>query len=111
MKNMPTTLQEAIIHFSDFDNCQRFMIESRWSDGKARCPQCDSEKVTYLQAARLYKCYGKHPRPKFSLKVGTVFEDSPVSLEKWLPAVWLVVNCRNGISSHEIGRALGMSQK
>jgi transposase-like protein len=107
----PKTLQEAIKHFSEYENCRQFMISVRWLDGNVRCPACGSEKVTYLQKAKLYKCYGDHPRPKFSLKIGTVFEDSPVALEKWLPAVWLVVNCKNGVSSHEIGRALGVTQK
>lgn len=87
------------------------MIAVRWPDGKVRCPQCDSEKVTYLKTARLYRCYGDHPRQKFSLKVGTVFEDSPIGLDKWLPAVWLLVNCKNGISSYEVGRDLGVTQK
>ena len=105
------TLQEAIQHFSDFDNCREFMIAVRWADGKVRCPYCDSEKVTYLAKARLYRCYGDHPKQKFSLKVGTVFEDSPIALEKWLPAVWMLVNCRNGVSSYEIHRAVGVTQK
>jgi transposase-like protein len=107
----PNTLQEAIVYFSDFENCQRFMIEIRWPDGKVRCPHCQSEKVTYLATARLWKCYGKHPRAKFSLKVGTVFEDSPIGLEKWFCAMWLVVNCKNGVSSYEIHRALKVTQK
>jgi transposase-like protein len=107
----PKTLQEAVQFFTDFENCRQFMIAVRWPDGIMRCPTCGSEKVTYLQKARLYKCYGDHPRPKFSLKVGTVFEDSPIALEKWLPAFWLVVNCKNGISSWEIHRALGVTQK
>jgi transposase-like protein len=107
----PTTLQEAIQYFTDFENCRQFMVAVRWLDGKVRCPACGSEKVTYLQKARLYKCYGDHPKPKFSLKVGAVFEDSPIALEKWLPAVWLVVNCKNGVSSWELHRALGVTQK
>jgi hypothetical protein len=107
----PQTLQEAIQYFTNFENCREFMVAIRWSDGKVRCPHCDSEKVTYLQAARLYKCYGDHPKPKFSLKVGTVFEDSPIPLEKWLPAVWVIVNCKNGISSYELSRDLGVTQK
>jgi transposase-like protein len=107
----PKTLQEAIQYFSDFGNCQRFMIANRWADGKVRCPQCGSEEVNYLPNARVYKCYENHPRQKFSLKVGTVFEDSPIPLEKWLPAVWLLVSCKNGISSYEIHRALGVTQK
>lgn len=105
------TLQQAIQHFSDYDNCREFMIEVRWPDGKVRCPACDSEKVTYLANARLYRCYGDHPKQKFSFKVGTVFEDSPIPLEKWLPAVWLLCNCKNGVSSWEIHRALGITQK
>jgi transposase-like protein len=107
----PQTLQEAIQYFTDFENCRKFMIAVRWLDGKVRCPACGSEKVTYLQKARLYKCYGDHPKPKFSLKVGTVFEDSPIALEKWLPAVWVVVNCKNGVSSWELHRSLGVTQK
>src|SRR5713101_1921719 len=107
----PKTLQDAIVYFKDFENCQKFMVNLRWADGKVRCPQCGSEKVTYLANARIWKCYGKHERPKFSLKVGTIFEDSPIPLEKWLPAMWLLVNCKNGISSYEIGRDLGVTQK
>src|SRR5713101_6013616 len=107
----PVTLQEAIQFFGEYENCRQFMIAVRWSDGKVRCPVCDSEKITYLEKARLYRCYGDHPKQKFSLKVGTVFEDSPIPLEKWLPAVWLVVNCKNGISSYELHRALGVTQK
>src|ERR1700681_4447189 len=107
----PTTLQAAIQHFSDYDNCRKFMIGVRWLDEIVRCPRCQSEKVTYLEKARLYRCYGDHPKQKFSLKVGTVFEDSPIPLDKWLPAVWLLVSCKNGISSYEIGRALGVTQK
>jgi transposase-like protein len=80
-------------------------------DGIVRCPRCQSDKVTYLEKARVYRCYGDHPKQKFSLKVGTVFEDSPIPLEKWLPAVWLHVNSKNGISSYELHRALGVTQK
>lgn len=87
------------------------MISVRWLDGKVRCPICESEKVTYLEKARVYRCYGKHPRQKFSLKVGTVFEDSPIGLDKWLPAVWMISNCKNGVSSHELARHLGVTQK
>jgi len=107
----PQTLQEAIQFFSNYENCRQFMISVRWSDGKVRCPYCDSEKVTYLEKARLYRCYENHPKQKFSLKIGTVYEDSPIPLEKWLPATWLLANCRNGISSYEIHRALGVTQK
>lgn len=107
----PKTLQLAIQAFSDYENCRQFMIAVRWPDGKVRCPTCDSEEVTYLEKARVYRCYEKHPRQKFSLKIGTVFEDSPVPLEKWLPALWMLINDRNGISSWELHRALGVCQK
>ncbi len=107
----PKTLQAAIIHFANLDNCQKLMVEVRWPDGIVRCPQCDSEKVTYLAKQRRWKCYGKHPKPQFSAKVGTIFEDSPLGLDKWLSAVWLIVNAKNGISSYEIHRALGVTQK
>ena len=105
------SLQDAIIHFSDYENCRKFMISVRWADGIVRCPYCGSEKVTYLEKAKLYRCYGKHNRQKFSLKVGTIFEDSPIGLDKWLCAVWLIVNCKNGISSYELHRSIGVTQK
>ena len=107
----PTTLLEAIQYFSDPENCRQFIIAVRWPDGVVKCPRCQSEKVTYLEKAKVYQCYGKHAKSKFSLKVGTVFEDSPIGLDKWLPAAWLLSNCRNGISSYELHRSLGVSQK
>src|SRR5471030_308870 len=107
----PRTLQDAIIHFQEYDNCKEFMMDLRWPDGKVKCPHCNSEKVTYLEKARVWKCYGKHDRPRFSLKTGTIFEDSPLGLDKWLAAVWLIVNCKNGISSYEVQRDLGVTQK
>jgi transposase-like protein len=107
----PKTLQQAIQFFSEYENCRQFMVSVRWSDGMVRCPYCGSEKVTYLEKARLYRCYGDHPKQKFSLKIGTVFEDSPIALEKWLPALWLIVSCKNGISSYEVAAALGITQK
>src|SRR5205823_8915668 len=87
------------------------MNEMRWPDGAVRCPTCNSDRVTYLANARRWKCYNRHPRAQFSLKVGTIFEDSPIGLEKWLPALWLLTNCKNGISSYELARALGVTQK
>jgi transposase-like protein len=107
----PRTLQEAIQFFSNFENCKTFMVALRWPDSKVKCPTCGSEKVSWLEKARLWKCYSKHGRPKFSLKTGTIFEDSPLSLEKWLPVMWMLVNCKNGISSWEIHRAMGVTQK
>jgi hypothetical protein len=105
------TLQQAIQHFADPENCRRFMVFMRWPDGTPRCPYCGSSKLTWLAKAKVYRCYGDHKRQKFSLKVGTVFEDSPIGLETWLPAVWLLCNAKNGISSYELHRALGVTQK
>jgi transposase-like protein len=107
----PLTLLEAISHFSDSENCRKFMIAVRWADGIVRCPTCGSDKVIYMDTAKLYNCRTRHAKQKFSLKVGTIFEDSPISLEKWLPAVWLIVAAKNGISSYEVSRALGVTQK
>jgi transposase-like protein len=107
----PKTLQDAIIFFSDYANCHKAVVEIRWPDGVVRCPHCGSEKVTYMENARRWKCYGDHPKPQFSLKVGTIFEDSPIPLQKWLPALWLLTGCKNGISSYELARALGVTQK
>lgn len=107
----PKTLLEAIKFFSDKENCRQFMISVRWADGVVRCPTCGSEGVTYLATANVYKCKTVHPKQKFSLKVGTVFEDSPIGLDKWLPASWMLSNCKNGISSYELSRDLGVTQK
>lgn len=108
---IPKTLLETVRFYSNPDNCRQHMIAVRWLDGVVRCPTCGSDKVTFLQAANLYKCYGRHARQKFSLKVGTVFEDSPIGLDKWLPVVWLLANAKNGISSYEIARSIGVTQK
>ena len=105
------TLRDATIYFSDYDHCKDFMTELRWPDGKVKCPVCGGEKVCYLAKNRLWKCYVIHPKPRFTLKTGTIFEDSPISLEKWLPAVWMLLNAKNGMSSWELHRALGVTQK
>lgn len=105
------TLQQAIQHFGDKENCRKFMVFVRWPDGNVQCPICGSTKVTWLAKANVYRCYGDHPKQKFSLKIGTVFEDSPIGLDKWLPAVWLLSNSKNGISSYELHRAIGVTQK
>jgi transposase-like protein len=105
------TLRDAILYFADFEHCRQFMVELRWPDGKVKCPQCGSDKVCYLAKNRVWKCYAIHPKPRFTLKTGTIFEDSPIPLEKWLPAVWMLLNCKNGISSWELHRAIGVSQK
>jgi transposase-like protein len=107
----PKTLLEAVQYFSDHENCRKFMVSVRWADEIVRCPHCGNDKVSYLEKAKLYFCPVNHPKQKFSLKVGTIFEDSPIPLEKWLPAAWLIANCKNGISSYEIARAIGVTQK
>lgn len=107
----PKTLREAIIFFADYENCHKAVTVIRWPDGVVKCPTCGSDHVTYMASVRRWKCYGEHPKPQFSLKVGTVFEDSAVGLEKWLPALWLLTNCKNGVSSYELARALGVTQK
>lgn len=106
----PETLLEAINFFSDPDVCQDFMVTLRWPNGVV-CPTCGSRDVGYVASRRVWNCRNKHPRKQFSIKVGTIFEDSPIPLEKWLPAMWLIANDKNGISSYEVGRALGVTQK
>ena len=96
----PKTLMEAIVYFSHYENCHDFLVSIRWPHGVA-CPHCGSDHVTYLHKQRRWKCYAKHPRPQFSLKTGTIFEESAVGLDKWLCALWLIVNAKNGISSYE----------
>ena len=107
----PKTLVEAVRYFSDFERCREFMMELRWPDGTVTCTRCGSERVKWLANPRVWKCYEKHQRPTFSLKTGTVFEDSPIGIDKWIAAVWLVANCKNGISSYEMARDLGVTQK
>src|ERR1051326_5286806 len=108
--NPPWTLQEAIKYFADRDRCLAFMVEMRWPHG-VTCPTCESKEVTFLSTRKLWKCSKRHARQQFSIKLGTIFEDSPIGLEKWLPAMWMLVNCKNGISSYEVARALGVTQK
>jgi len=107
----PKTLQQAIQYFSDFDTCKDFLVALRWPEGVVKCPRCGSDKVIWIEKARTWKCYGKHDHAKFSLKTGTIMEDSPIGLDKWLAALWLVVNCKNGISSCEMARDMGITQK
>lgn len=106
----PKTLTEAIRYFSDEDICLQFMVSLRWADGVV-CPRCGSKDVSFISTRRIWKCSVDHDHRQFSIKVGTVFEDSPISLTKWLPAMWLLVSCKNGISSYELHRALGVTQK
>jgi len=104
----PRTLLEAIRHFSDLDVCTEFVAGLRWPNGPV-CPRCACVEYSYLTTRRLWKC--KACKRQYSVKVGTIFEDSALGLDKWLPAVWLTANSKNGISSHELARALGTTQK
>jgi transposase-like protein len=108
----PKSLQEAILYFSDQENCLNYLVARRpeWKDGVV-CPTCGSKKVSFLKNQLRWQCSARHPKRQFSVKVGTIFEDSPLGLDKWLPAMWLILNCKNGISSLEIHRALDVTQK
>ena len=104
----PKTLQEAIAYFADPKNAFDFAVEMRWPDG-VFCPFCDGKEHSFLTTRQLWKC--KACKKQFSVRVGTIFEDSPVALSKWLMAVWMLVNCKNGVSSYELHRAIGVTQK
>lgn len=104
----PTTLLEAVRYFADPDQAHAFMSQIRWPNG-ATCPRCGHGEASFLSTRRIWKCKGC--KRQFSVKVGTVFEDSPLGLDKWLPALWMLANCKNGISSYELARALGVTQK
>jgi transposase-like protein len=107
----PTTLQAAIEFFADEDRCIAYFAQQRWPDGIVICPICNKAGPRYLANQRRFECKSKHPRRQFSVKVGTIFEDSPIPLKSWLLAVWQISNCKNGISSYELARALGVTQK
>lgn len=110
MATEPKTLQAAIVYFSDVDRCLAFLSARRWPDGVV-CPTCGSKEVRFLASRRVWECKSKHAKKQFSIKVGSIFEDSAIGLDKWLTAVWLIANCKNGISSYEIHRAVGVTQK
>src|SRR2546425_82484 len=110
MEQEPKSLQEAIVYFSNPDNCIDYVAIRRWPNG-VTCPGCGAEKVSFNAKRRTWKCGSHHPKREFSVKVGTIFEDSPISLDKWLTATWMLGNCKNGVSSYEIARDLGVTQK
>jgi transposase-like protein len=110
-KDLPTTLQKAIKFFSDDLTCIKFIASRRWQDGKAVCPKCESTNNTFMESRKVWQCKNKECKKQFSIKVGTIFEDSPIGLDKWLTAMWLIVGAKNGISSYEIHRAIGVTQK
>jgi transposase-like protein len=106
----PKTLQNAILYFADADNCLNYLVARRWPNG-VTCPRCGSTEVGFVKSRRLWQCKTRHDHAQFTLKTGTVFEDSPIGLDKWLLAMWMLANCKNGASSYEISRATGISQK
>jgi transposase-like protein len=107
----PKSLQEAIVYFSNPDNCIDYLALRRWPDGIVTCPTCGSIKVKFSEKRRNWTCSAHHAKREFSIKIGTVMEDSPIPLDKWLTATWLVTNCKNGISSYEIARDVKVTQK
>jgi transposase-like protein len=109
--NTPETMLEAIKYFADYGNAHRFMVSIRWPDGVVKCPTCGSCRVRYIATRRQWECREKHPQKRFSLKTGTIMEQSPLPLEKWLACYWYEVNCKNSVSSYEIMRELGVTQK
>src|ERR1700679_4178191 len=107
---IPATLQAAILHYADPTNCLEYLVWKRWPDGVV-CPTCGGTKVKFMEKHQRWQCSSHHSKRQFSIKLGTIFEDSPLGLDKWLPAVWLLSNCKNSISSYEIGKDLGVSEK
>src|SRR6266516_8009120 len=107
----PKTLHEAIRYFASGDHAFDFLKLIRWPDGVVKCPYCKSEKVSFISTRKVWKCKHCAEKSQFSVKVGTVMEDSPISLDKWLCAFWLIANAKNGISSYELARSLGLTQK
>src|SRR5260370_13266415 len=104
------TLQDAVVYFSDPNNALDYMANKLWPKG-VTCPTCGRKDVVFLKNQRKWQCKSVHAKRQFTAKVGTVFEDSPIPLEKWLPVMWMLSNCRNGVSSCEIARRIGVTQK
>jgi transposase-like protein len=107
----PRTLQAAIKYFGNPENCIAYMVSKRWPDDVVKCPTCGRNDVVFLKNQSKWQCKSVHAKRQFSAKVGTIFEDSPIALEKWLVAVWMLSNCKNGVSSYEIARTIGVTQK
>jgi len=105
----PKTLQQAIVYFSDPDRAFDYAKKLRWPDGEVVCPRCGEAKNYFIKTRKLWLCRGCNKQ--FTLKVGTIFEDSGLGLDKWMTAFWMLCNCKNGVSSMEIHRTLGITQK
>src|SRR5690242_5518168 len=110
MEQEPKTLAAAIVYFQNPDNSLDYLAVRRWKNGVA-CPTCGRKDVSFVPSRRLWQCKTRHPKAQFSIKTGTIIEDSPLGLDKWLPVMWMIANCKNGVSSWEIHRALGVTQK
>src|ERR1700693_125900 len=106
----PITLQQAMVYFSNPVNCRKYVVARRWPKGVI-CPRCGSENVVFQEKYNRWQCNKRHDRRQFTVKTGTIFEDSPLGLDKWLTAMWMIANCKNGVSSWEIHRAIGVTQK
>src|SRR5713226_8871665 len=111
MEQEPQTLLEAIRYFSDPDVCLEYAVRFRWPSGQIACPTCGSVEVRFLSTRRIWECKSKHERKQFSAKTGTIFEDSPIGFDKWFPAIWMITNDKNGISSYELSRGIGVTQR
>src|SRR4051812_30767433 len=111
MQDVPASLIEAVRYFSDLTLCHHYMRKVKWPGGNAKCPNCGArgDRIGEIATRQMLRC--KDCRKQFSCKVDTIFEDSPLGLDKWFVAVWCIANAKNGISSHELGRALGVTQK
>ena len=107
----PETLHEAIKYFANEDVAFEFMKGIRWPDGKIACPRCGSEEHSFVSTRKLWACKNCKTKKQFTIKVGTVMEDSPIGYDKWICGFWLIANAKNGISSYEVGRALGVTQR
>src|SRR5271163_1746294 len=107
--DVPKTLTAAIAFYANKDNAFNAAVELRWPGGKALCPRCNGAKHSFIKTRRIWFCYDC--KKQFTVKVGTVMEDSPITLDKWMAAFWALANCKNGISSHELGRMLGIHQE
>jgi transposase-like protein len=105
----PKTLQAAIVYFSDKDRAFAYAVNFRWPNGLVSCPRCGSEKHSFIKTRRIWFCNGC--KKQFTLKIGTIFEDSPIALDKWMMVMWMLANCKNGVSSYEIARSIGVTQK
>lgn len=110
METQPRTLMEAIRYFADADRTLETAVSLRWPGG-VHCPTCGRTDVRFLATRRIWECKEKHAKRQFSAKVGTIFEDSPLPLDKWFVAIWAIANCKNGVSSHELARSIGVTQK